>query len=171
MYAHEPSGGRGARVHATGRLLPNRTCARSLSIDHSSSRVNSFASGVCCQFLRSRRRHATTSVKKRRRITGLAGIERSSTLSSSGRKCIAESMKRKHVRATLTWGGKAGARVGVRPRGNGGEGASKTACREGFSTTQDWRASPRVARGVGSVGWISKPEDGSGGTLDLEAHV
>ena len=70
---------------------------------HSSSSVNSFASGVCCQLLRKRRRHAIAVAKKRRRDTGLAGMERSNTLSSSGLKCITESMNRKLVEATLAW--------------------------------------------------------------------
>eukprot|EP00966_Prymnesium_polylepis_P249690 5772815-Prymnesium_polylepis.1 len=51
-------------------LMPSRSAdawARCLSIDHSSSRVKSLASGVFDHAFLSRRRHATTAPKKMRR--------------------------------------------------------------------------------------------------------
>ena len=77
--------------------------ASSLSIDHSSSSAKSRASGVCSHRLARRRRHETTVEKKRRRAVGGAGSERSSTLSSDGLKCIAESRKRKQLCETDAW--------------------------------------------------------------------
>jgi hypothetical protein len=65
--------------------------------------VKSLERGVSRQFLASRRRHCTTLEKKSRRSMGATGRERSSVLSSDGRKCIAESRKRKQVCETDDW--------------------------------------------------------------------
>ena len=87
-------------------LISSRIRTRSASScrsAHSSSSAKSLASGVCSHRFARRRRHETTVEKKSLRAAGEHGSERRSTLSSAGRKCIAESTKRKQWCAIRCW--------------------------------------------------------------------
>mmetsp|Transcript_2904 Transcript_2904/g.8405 ORF Transcript_2904/g.8405 Transcript_2904/m.8405 type:complete len:272 (-) Transcript_2904:245-1060(-) len=98
-------------VKASCRRRPRRwmavrtltACARCLSMLHSSSREKSLARGVCSQRLDRRRRQASTMVNQMRRRAGSTGMQRRSTLSSAGVKCIAQSRKRQQLCAAAAW--------------------------------------------------------------------